>query len=74
MDYYKILGIDKSATEADIKKAYRKMARKYHPDVNPNDKAAEQKFKEVNEANEVLSNAVADWSELIAVDLLRNLN
>jgi len=56
MDYYKILGIDKSATEADIKKAYRKMARKYHPDVNPNDKAAEQKFKEVNEANEVLSN------------------
>ncbi|WP_018341492.1 DnaJ C-terminal domain-containing protein [Cytophaga aurantiaca] len=57
MDYYKILGIDKSATEADIKKAYRKMARKYHPDVNPDDKAAEQKFKEVNEANEVLSNA-----------------
>jgi len=56
MDYYKILGIDKSASEADIKKAYRKMARKYHPDVNPNDKAAEQKFKEINEANEVLSN------------------
>lgn len=56
MDYYKILGIDKRATEADIKKAYRKMARKYHPDVNPNDKTAEQKFKEVNEANEVLSN------------------
>jgi len=57
MDYYKILGIAKNATEADIKKAYRKMARKYHPDLNPNDKAAEQKFKEVNEANEVLSNA-----------------
>ncbi len=57
MDYYKILGIDKKATEADIKKAYRKMARKYHPDVNLNDKTAEQKFKEVNEANEVLSNA-----------------
>lgn len=56
MDYYKILGIDKKATEADIKKAYRKMARKFHPDVNPNDKAAEQKFKEINEANEVLSN------------------
>lgn len=56
MDYYKILGINKDATEADIKKAYRKMARKYHPDVNPDDKAAEQKFKEVNEANEVLSN------------------
>ncbi|MBK0383986.1 J domain-containing protein [Pedobacter sp. SD-b] len=57
IDYYKILGLDKSATEADIKKAYRKMARKYHPDVNPNDKQAEIKFKEVNEANEVLSNA-----------------
>jgi curved DNA-binding protein len=57
MDYYKILGIDKKATEADIKKAYRKLARKYHPDVNPNDKVSEQKFKEINEANEVLSNA-----------------
>lgn len=55
IDYYKILGIDKSATEADIKKAYRKMARKYHPDLNPHDKEAEQKFKEINEANEVLS-------------------
>ena len=57
IDYYQTLGIDKNATEADIKKAYRKLARKYHPDVNPGDKAAEQKFKEVNEANEVLSNA-----------------
>jgi len=56
IDYYKTLGIDKSASEADIKKAYRKMARKFHPDVNPNDKQAEVKFKEVNEANEVLSN------------------
>jgi curved DNA-binding protein len=55
IDYYNILGIDKSATEADIKKAYRKQARKYHPDVNPDDKQAEHKFKEVNEANEVLS-------------------
>lgn len=55
IDYYNILGIDKSATEADIKKAYRKHARKYHPDVNPDDKQAEHKFKEVNEANEVLS-------------------
>ena len=56
VDYYKILGITKSASEADIKKAYRKMARKYHPDLNPNDKKAEKNFKEINEANEVLSN------------------
>ena len=56
VDYYKILGITKSASEADIKKAYRKMARKYHPDVNPNDKTAEKNFKDINEANEVLSN------------------
>lgn len=57
IDYYKILGIDKKASEADIKKAYRKLARKYHPDLNPNDATAEKKFKEINEANEVLSNA-----------------
>ena len=57
IDYYKVLGINKKATEAEIKKAYRKLARKYHPDVNPNDKEAEKKFKEINEANEVLSNA-----------------
>ena len=57
IDYYKILDIDKNATEAAIKKAYRKLARKYHPDLNPNDKEAEAKFKEINEANEVLSNA-----------------
>lgn len=56
IDYYKILGLTKSATESDIKKAYRKLARKYHPDLNPNDKVAEKKFKEINEANEVLSN------------------
>jgi curved DNA-binding protein len=55
IDYYKILGIDKTATDADVKKAYRKLARKYHPDLNPNNKEAEQKFKEANEANEVLS-------------------
>lgn len=57
IDYYKILGVSKKATEPDIKKAYRKLARKYHPDLNPNDKEAELKFKEINEANEVLSNA-----------------
>lgn len=56
IDYYKVLDVTKSATEADIKKAYRKLARKYHPDLNPNDKEAEKKFKEINEANEVLSN------------------
>jgi len=56
IDYYKTLEITKSATEAEIKKAYRKLARKYHPDLNPNDKEAEKKFKEINEANEVLSN------------------
>jgi len=56
IDYYKTLDITKSATEAEIKKAYRKLARKYHPDLNPNDKEAEKKFKEINEANEVLSN------------------
>jgi len=57
IDYYKILEVDKNATDVDIKKAYRKLARKYHPDLNPNDKEAERKFKEINEANEVLSNA-----------------
>ena len=56
IDYYKVLGINKAATQDEIKKAYRKLARKYHPDLNPNDKQAEQKFKELNEANEVLSN------------------
>ena len=55
-DYYKTLEIPKSATAADIKKAYRRLARKYHPDLKPNDKEAERKFKELNQANEVLSN------------------
>lgn len=55
IDYYKVLGVNKKASEGEIKKAYRKLARKYHPDLNPNDKEAERKFKEVNEANEVLS-------------------
>jgi len=55
IDYYKVLGISRDATEDDIKKAYRKLARKYHPDINPNDKEAHKKFQEINEANEVLS-------------------
>src|SRR5258705_3945619 len=55
IDYYKVLGLDKNATQEDIKKAYRKLARKLHPDLNPNDKTAHQKFQQVNEANEVLS-------------------
>jgi len=57
VDYYKVLGVDKSASTDDIKKAYRKLARKYHPDVNPNNKEAHKKFQEINEANEVLSDA-----------------
>ncbi len=56
VDYYQILGIKKSATDKEIKNAYRKLARKYHPDLNPDNKEAEKKFKEINEANEVLSN------------------
>ena len=72
-DYYKILGLSKNATQDEVKKAYRKLARKYHPDVNPNDKEAEKKFKEINEANEVLSDPKkrekydkygADWAKV----------
>ena len=55
VDYYKILGIEKTATAADIKLAYRKLARKFHPDLNPNDKDAHKNFQQINEANEVLS-------------------
>jgi curved DNA-binding protein len=54
IDYYKTLGLSKTASTDDVKKAYRKLARKYHPDLNPNDKSAHQKFQELNEANEVL--------------------
>ncbi|WP_029903039.1 DnaJ C-terminal domain-containing protein [Prevotella sp. 10(H)] len=55
IDYYSILGISKTASADDIKKAYRKLARKYHPDINPNDEEAKKKFQQINEANEVLS-------------------
>jgi curved DNA-binding protein len=55
VDYYSILGLDKNASQDDVKKAYRKLARKYHPDLNPNDTAANRKFQQINEANEVLS-------------------
>jgi len=55
IDYYKILGLNKSASQKDVKNAYRKLARKYHPDLNPNDKDAKKNFQQINEANEVLS-------------------
>ena len=54
IDYYKVLGLDKNASQDDIKKAYRKLARKHHPDLNPNDKEANKRFQQINEANEVL--------------------
>lgn len=57
IDYYKTLGLDRNATDDDVKKAYRKLARKHHPDLNPNDKEAHKKFQQINEANEVLSDA-----------------
>ena len=55
IDYYKVLGLNKNASTDDVRKAYRKLARKYHPDLNPNNKEAQRKFQEINEANEVLS-------------------
>jgi curved DNA-binding protein len=58
VDYYKLLGVDKTASVKEIKSAYRKLARKYHPDLNPNDKDSKKKFQQINEANEVLSDPV----------------
>ena len=71
-DYYKTLGVARTSTEKEIKSAYRKLARQYHPDVNPGDKKVEQRFQEINEAYEVLSDAEnrkkydhlgADWKQ-----------
>src|SRR5215471_3681476 len=55
IDYYSVLGVSKNASQDDIKKAYRKLARQHHPDLNPNNKEAHKKFQQINEANEVLS-------------------
>src|SRR5216683_5512350 len=79
-DYYKVLGVERNATAAQIKSAYRKLARKHHPDVNPNNKQAEQLFKQANEAYQVLSDPEkrkkydelgADWERGAAEEELR---
>src|SRR6266853_2040204 len=65
-DYYKVLGVPKTASQAEVKKAFRKLARQHHPDAKPGDTAAERRFKEINEANEVLSDPAkrAQYDEL----------
>ena len=68
-DYYEVLGVSKGASESEIKKAYRKMALKYHPDKNPDDKAAEEKFKQAAEAYEVLSSPEKN-NDTISLDML----
>src|SRR5712692_4849614 len=79
-DYYKVLGVERNATAAQIKSAYRKLARKHHPDVNPNNKDAEKRFKEINEAYQVLSDPEkrkkydllgADWERGAAEEEVR---
>ena len=55
IDYYKVLGIDRNASQADIRKAYRRLAKQYHPDINKDNPNAQERFQEINEANEVLS-------------------
>lgn len=66
-DYYEVLGISKNADEGEIKKAYRKLALKYHPDKNPGDASAEEKFKEAAEAYEVLSNQEKELNTIVLV-------
>ena len=68
-DYYEVLGVDKSADDATLKKAYRKLAKKYHPDVNPGDKEAEAKFKEATEAYTILSDPVISSATFSAIYL-----
>ena len=83
VDYYKVLGLAKDATAADVKKGYRKLARKHHPDINPNNAEAEKLFKEINEANEVLSDPVKrkkydkygkDWQHADQMDAQQRQN
>jgi len=67
-DFYKALGVSEDASESDIKKAYRKLSRKYHPDLNPGDAAAEKKFKEISEAYDVLSDKKQREESIVALE------